>query len=223
MHSFGYFLTAYLIGAIPTGSIAAYLGGKESLFPPGERTPHRAGDVFKILGRPLGLLVTILDILKGCIAVWPLIDFMLGPEERFTWWVVGFGGLLAVIGHCHSIFLGFRGGRGTATSFGVLVSLLPGPAILACFLGGSLAFWGLSTRPGVISAAGAMPLFSIPWVLWVQPERINYLFVVVFLTLWTFYEHWESLAGYMGLRVCPPPPPAIVPSEKLETPPSDPK
>ncbi|MBF0501563.1 MAG: glycerol-3-phosphate acyltransferase [Candidatus Riflebacteria bacterium] len=213
MHPILYFIAAYTVGAIPTGYLAARLTGRPSIFLPGERTPCYAGDVYKILGMPLGIFVTFLDVLKGCVVVWPLVDLMMGPGNLLPWWVVAFGGLLVVIGHSHSLFLGFRGGRGLATSFGVLFCLLPVPTLLSCFIWAALSFWGLSTRPGALSSAGAMPLFSIPWVWWVQPERVNYLFVVAFLSLWTLYEYRESLMSYMGLRsVAPPPPPPVAPA-----------
>jgi len=194
-----YFLASYLLGSIPTGTIAAFLMKKESVFKPGERTTKHAGDVFNILGFKIGILVTLVDVIKGYLAVSPLISWIIGAQGHLDWWVVSGGGLLVVVGHCNSALLGFRGGRGLATSFGVLFTLLPIPSLVTCIIWACLSFWGLSTRPGALSAAGAMPIFSIPWVLFIEKEKLFYLYVVAFLSLWTMWEHRQSLLGYLGL------------------------
>ena len=205
-----YFFLSLIIGSFPTGSVAAHLFGKRGLFEPGERTTMNTGEIFKILGTALGILVTVLDILKGVIVVWPLIIAVIGAEAGRIWWIVGSGGLLVVIGHCNSVFLGFRGGRGLSTTFGVLLALLPVPAFFAFLVWGCLSFWGLSTRPGAVSAAAAMPIFSIPYIWWFHPDKLDFLFTVAFLSLLTMWEHRKVLASYLGLRTSgtqPPPPP----------------
>ncbi len=193
-----YLFLAYMVGSIPFGVLAAKILGKGPIFEPGERNPKHAGDVFKILGNKLGVIVTILDFGKGLFVVWPLITILLGEPGHITWWVVSLGGLFVVIGHCNSAVLGFRGGRGLATSFGVLFPILPFPAIGACLVWAALSFWGLSTRPGALSAAGAMPFFSIPYCLY-YPEKLFYLYAVAFLSLWTMWEHRATLAKYLGM------------------------
>lgn len=202
MQTILYFLVSYLVGSIPTGYLAARLRGGESIFAPGEWGPRSAGEVFQILGRPVGILVTFLDILKGIIVVGPLSKVFFGDAPFLAWWLISTAGLLVVMGHCHSIWLGLRGGRGLATSFGVVVYLLPVPALGAALLWGSLSFWGLSTRPGAISAAGVLPLLTIPWVWW-NPERINFVYPVVFLSLWSMFEYRKSLKGYLGWKDSP--------------------
>jgi acyl phosphate:glycerol-3-phosphate acyltransferase len=218
-----YLVVAYLVGALPTGTVAARLLGRGSLFDPGQRQTRRIGDVFKVLGLKVGLLVTFFDVLKGTFVVWPLISLLLGPGGHQVWWVVSSGALCAVIGHCNSAFLGFRGGRGLATSFGALLPLLPVPTLGSSLVYASLAFWGLSTRPGALSGAGILPIFSILWVTLVQPERQFYLYVVAFLSLWTLWEQRESLEGYLGLHFHPPDPSELPPIPERPDSPEDPE
>jgi glycerol-3-phosphate acyltransferase PlsY len=203
-----YFLPAYLVGSIPTGTIAARLQGKGSLFAPGERSPLKAGEVFEILGIPVGLLVTFLDFLKGLIVVWPLHDWLINTHDQDHWWVVSVGAFLVVFGHCNSAWLGFKGGRGLSTTFGVMMYLLPVPAVLAFLLWGCLAFWGLSTRPGALSAAGAMPLLSLPYVWWFRADKFELLMLVALLSLLTLWEYRAALLGYLGLPKKPSLPPS---------------
>jgi glycerol-3-phosphate acyltransferase PlsY len=202
-------LLAYIIGALPTGAFFARLKKGKSLIEPGTRSTKRPQDVFEILGIPLGIFVSILDILKGILVVRFLTTVFFGQAGLQTWWIAAIGGLLVVIGHCNSALLGFRGGRGLAPTFGVLVSIFPIPAILSTLLGTWLAFWGLSSKPGALSAAGVMPILSIVWVTWFRPEETYYLFVVAFMSLWTMWEYRDELNNYLGLssanKNIPPP------------------
>ncbi len=208
-----YFLLAYLLGSIPTGTIAARLQGKGSLFAPGERSPLKSGEVFEILGLGVGLVVTFLDFLKGLVTVWPLHDWLISTHDQDHWWVISVGAFLVVFGHCNSAWLGFKGGRGLSTTFGVMSYLLPVPAVLAFLLWGCLAFWGLSTRPGALSAAGAMPLLSIPYVWWFRADKFELLILVAFLSILTMWEYRTALLAYLGVKgkAAPPPPEAAPP------------
>ena len=208
-------LLAYLIGCLPTGAFFARFKKGKSLLEPGTRSTKRPQDVFEILGIPLGIFVSILDILKGILVVRFLTTAFFGPTGIQTWWIVAVGGLLVVIGHCNSALLGFKGGRGLAPTFGALVSIFPVPAILSALLGAWLAFWGLSTKPGALSAAGVMPILSIAWVTWFRPEEPYYLFVVAFMSLWTMWEYRDELNNYLGLSDSNKnvPPPTISPQE----------
>ncbi len=225
-----FFVLAYLVGSIPTGTIAARLAGKGSLLVPGERSTLRAREVFEVLGMGLGITVTIIDILKGVAVVWPLRAWLVGPLPTDPglvgplaappWWAVCGGALLVVIGHCNSALLGFRGGRGLATTFGVMLVLLPVPAILAFVLWGGLSFWGLSTRPGALLAAGAMPLLSIPYIWWFHADQLEYLFLVAFLSVWTIWEYRAAMISYFYPST-PPPPQGISSPHSAETAPPD--
>lgn len=195
-----YFVACFLIGSLPFGEIVARLKTGKSLIVPGSRDTRPPGEVFEILGIPTGIIVCILDALKGFVAVYPVTVQLIGPEAYSQWWVVGLGSVLTVIGHCNSPFLGFKGGRGLAPTFGVMVTLLYVPALLSLFLGLSLAFWGLSSKPGALSAAGAMPLLSICWVFLIRPQDLDYLYIVAFMSTWTMWEHRSELKNYLGIK-----------------------
>lgn len=195
-----YFFACFLIGSLPFGEIVARLKTGKSLIQPGSRDTLPPGEVFEILGIPLSILVCLLDGFKGFVAVYPVTIKLIGQEAYSLWWVVGLGSILTVIGHCNSPFLGFRGGRGLAPTFGVMVTLLYVPALVSLLLGLFLAFWGLSSKPGALSAAGAMPLLSIAWVFLVKPQDINYLYIVAFMSIWTMWEHRSELKNYLGIK-----------------------
>ncbi|MBF0385902.1 MAG: glycerol-3-phosphate 1-O-acyltransferase PlsY [Candidatus Omnitrophica bacterium] len=109
---------SYLIGAVPT----AYIFGK--LYKKIDIRKHGSGNVgatnvFRVLGKWPGIIVLVLDIIKGIIPVWLIADVfsVTLPLERIVLAVS------AVCGHNWTIFLGFKGGKGIATSLGALIGL----------------------------------------------------------------------------------------------------
>lgn len=195
-----YFLAAYLVGSIPTGSIFARIKGEKSILVPNTRSIIRPGEIFEILGIPLGLLAMLVDIFKGFFAVSLLKNLIINPQTANGWWIISIGAALVVIGHCNSALLGFKGGRGLAPTFGSLLFIFPIPAIISGLLGFFLGFWGLSIKPGALSAAGLMPIASIIWVLSFHYEQLYFLYIVAFLSLWTMWEHKDELKSYMGIK-----------------------
>jgi len=215
-----YFLAVYLIGSIPVGDLLARLFHRESVLKPGEWTTKDSGDVFRILGMKLGLLVTVLDILKGWLALSPLLVNLARPTPDQAVWVMCLGGVLAVFGHCHSIFLGFRGGKGLAPTAGVLFTILPVPAFVSFLFWAAISFWGLSVRPGAVSAAGVMPIASILYIYFIAPEKLDFLYVVAALSIFTMWEYRVNLLSYMGFGATTPPPPPNPASQPSESDPS---
>lgn len=113
------FLSAYLIGSIPSGLII----GKT--FYHTDIRKHGSGNLggtntFRVLGVKAGLIVTIADILKGTLAAL-LPTFFLTNSQM----LILIAGLFAVIGHMFPIFAGFRGGKAVATSAGLLLAYAP--------------------------------------------------------------------------------------------------
>jgi len=120
----------YLIGGIPWGVIVARVTGG-----PDPRTigSGRTGgaNTMRAIGPRLALLAGLLDMLKGTVAV--LLARALGAGVE----VQVLAGLMAIVGHSRSPFLGFGGGRGVAPAFGGVLAFQPliALAILPVFLG----------------------------------------------------------------------------------------
>ena len=111
-------LLAYLIGSVPFGLLIAKTKGKDI------RTIGSgnigATNVLRCLGKPLGISCFILDVLKGYLptALFPLIG-KTNPEFAILF------GAAAILGHNFPVFLKFKGGKGIATSAGVLLGIAP--------------------------------------------------------------------------------------------------
>lgn len=159
-------ITAYLLGSIPTGFVVGKTRGLDI------RTVGSgnigATNVFRALGTPAGVFVLLADALKGWLAVSVAAVLLarffvrpLAPSVLESYRLLA--GLAAILGHNYTCWLRFKGGKGIATSAGVLLALVP-YALLA-ILGVWLVVVALTryVSLGSICAAAALPLAS--WFL----------------------------------------------------------
>lgn len=166
-------LVSYLVGSIPT----AYIFGK--LIKGIDIRRHGSGNVgatnvFRVLGKIPGIIVLVLDIYKGFWAV-GIVSEVLGlisPMERVLMC------LAVVIGHNYTLFLGFKGGKGVATSLGALIGLtLRIPSILPVLLITLSIFIVVFLVSRIVSlssiiAAGVLPILML---VTAQPVEIRIL------------------------------------------------
>jgi glycerol-3-phosphate acyltransferase PlsY len=121
---------AYLLGSVPTGYLLMRLFRKEDIRQSGSGNIG-ATNVLRSGGKGLGAATFLLDMLKGCSAVWlgALLGGLLLPHTPVRD-AEALAALVAVLGHVFPVWLGFRGGKGVATGFGVFLAATP-PAALA--------------------------------------------------------------------------------------------
>lgn len=174
-------LVAYLLGSTPTGYTAARLLKGIDIREHGSGSTG-ATNVLRTLGKGPGLLVLIVDVLKGVLAIalvgWTfhfagsqnLIPATVNLDMWLPWMVI-LAGLAAILGHSKSIWLGFTGGKSVATSLGVLLAMswqvgLATAGVFACVIGLSRIV-SLSSIAGAIAVSLLMLLFGqpLPYVL----------------------------------------------------------
>jgi len=115
-------LSGYFIGAIPFGVLISKAKGI-CIFEQGSGNPG-ATNVVRVLGKPWGYAVFVLDFVKGVLAV------MIGQHYGHPY----LGLLGAMIGHCFSCWIRFRGGKGVATLMGGLLIIMPFPLLSGCLV-----------------------------------------------------------------------------------------
>jgi len=163
-----FLLLTYLAASIPFGlAISSLYGGDTDIRAEGSGNIG-ATNVARIYGWRLAIPVLVLDMMKGAVPV--LIGTWMWPDSGTLWLL-----LLAAapfLGHCFSIFLEFRGGKGVATGAGVLLTLAPLPMLGAVVVWASLlAFFGRSSMASLISAlmllicSALLELEALPAVL----------------------------------------------------------
>lgn len=187
----GLFLIAYLLGSIPS---AVWLGLWIYEVDVRQHGSKNAGatNTFRVLGRPLGLTVLLMDVAKGFLAV--QLAFIFSPGENFLW-VHILAGLACVLGHIYSVFVSFKGGKGVATSLGVYLALNPYTIIL-CLVIFLVVFF--ATR--YVSLASIIAALSIPWISYFvfdQFEPITILFNAAISAIVVF-SHRKNIQRLMN-------------------------
>lgn len=176
-------LLGYAFGSIPFGLILAKMAGKGDIRQQGSGNIG-ATNVLRTGSKGLAAATLLLDLAKGLVPV--LIAWNL------FWQEVGWTALFAVIGHCFPVWLGFKGGKGVATTAGVAFGLAwPLGVVYAVVWIGMLAITRISSLAGmtaVIAAAVAAAIFG--W-----PTFVKVLGIVAVLVLWLHRENIKRLAA----------------------------
>jgi len=161
MNEFFLIILAYLLGSIPTSLIISRTQFNIDIRDYGSGNAG-ATNTFRVLGSKWGSIVMFLDVLKGILAVKLalLLPFYTENEFARTNFQIGLG-LAAVLGHIFPIWADFRGGKGVATLFGLIIAISPytalgcvGVFLLVLFL---TRFVSLSS----ILASMAFPVFIL--------------------------------------------------------------
>ncbi len=179
------FPLAYLLGSIPTSVwLGRTLKGKDLR----EHGSGNAGatNAFRVLGKPIGIAVMVLDMAKGFLAVnLALLQDEIAPGSE-TWMIFRISlGLLAVVGHIFPVFAGFRGGKGVATITGVALAIHPLAALAAM---GIYLLVFLLTRISALGSLTAVLTYPIWIILVFKSEYLTiriFSLVVVLLVLIT--------------------------------------
>lgn len=147
-------LLGYLLGSIPSAYVAGQLLSHVDIRQHGDGNAG-AANAFTVLGPLPGITVGLVDVAKG-VATLALAQVLTGSQG-----VALLAGLAAVLGHNWPIWIGFRGGRGEATTIGILLYLMPAPMLAAVALGGVV--FGLTRN---VIAASAVLFISMPLFAW---------------------------------------------------------
>jgi acyl phosphate:glycerol-3-phosphate acyltransferase len=123
-------ILAYFLGSVPT---AVWVGKTYYNIDVREHGSRNAGatNTFRILGKKAGIIVLIIDVIKGIMATLLPIYFVDNNENYFVLLRL-FCGILVILGHVFPIFAQFNGGKGVATSLGIIIGIYPLAAII-CF------------------------------------------------------------------------------------------
>ncbi len=179
-------VAGYFLGAIPFGVLLAKRRGVDIR----ERGSGNIGatNVARVLGLGTGLVVLVLDALKGAAAVW-LAMRLCGWEH-----IVALTGFAAILGHCFSPFLGGKGGKGVATALGVFVTIAPALALVAIAV--FLLVAGRTRVPALGSLSGVASATLYAFVTRATLD-VSLLALATFLLL--VYTHRGNLARLLGV------------------------
>jgi len=188
-------LAAYAAGAVPSAFwVGRFLYGKDL------RTLGScnlgATNVFRVLGWRPAAVVMVVDVFKGFAPVWwfPGLD----GQDTAAWPVI-YGGA-AIVGHVYSFWVGFKGGKGVATSGGVLIAIAPVVALAGL---GAWPLTMLATRTVSVASMAAAPAVGILGVVMPDfglPVRVFLGFIAVFV-IWAHRSNIRRLLAGTEPRV----------------------
>lgn len=162
-----YIVAAYLIGSIPFGYLAGRLNGIDLR----EHGSHNIGatNAVRVLGKKWGIPVFICDFLKGFLPLLFVKEQLGGTVELFDAdqmaWLLGVLAAL-ILGHTYTCFLGFKGGKGVATTAGCLFALsLPiGMAMLVTWVVGMVLTRYVSLSSMLAAVAMVTAALQVFWL-----------------------------------------------------------
>jgi len=195
-------LVGFLLGGIPSGLLIGRARGVD-LRTAGSKNIG-ATNAFRVLGARWGALVFLLDALKGFAAsMVPRLASGIAagglasgigaggsPQDLLAPTLAA--GIAAILGHVFSPWLGFKGGRGVATSLGVFLGILPRPTLLAFGLWIILVAVSRRVSVGALGAAVSYP-FLVAWQTARDPQRGILITVSAVIALLIIVRHLPNI------------------------------
>jgi glycerol-3-phosphate acyltransferase PlsY len=173
-------VAGYLIGAFPTGYLVAKAYGV-NIQKVGSGNIG-ATNVLRAVGLWPAIAVVLADPLKAMLSI--LIADIVGVSE----WGLVLAGLATVLGNNFNVFLGFRGGKGVATSLGVGLAIVPVVSLASAAVGIFTIAVGR-----YVSLGSVVALFSAPLFLVMRPFSTPQLFLISVMTLLVLFRHRDNL------------------------------
>ncbi len=185
------YVIAYIIAGVPFGFILAKIFAGVDVRKEGSGNIG-ATNVLRVLkdkapnmAKKLTIATFILDVSKGIVVL--VIAKLLGADDNILWTMA----VLSVIGHCFSPFLGFEGGKGVATGFGVLLFMLPVEAIVAILV------WFISGKilkvSSLSSLIGLGALIISSYIIHPDIPIIHTHAPIWIITFIIFYKHIPNI------------------------------
>ena len=178
-------IIAFILGSIPFGIIIAKAKGV-NLKKVGSKNIG-ATNVLRSLGKWPAILTLLGDIFKGTIAI------AIGRYFGVGLFYEGLIGISAILGHNFSLFLGFKGGKGVATSLGVIFIYTPRAALITLVLWLIVVVFTKYSSLGAIVAFGLLPVN----ILLFDPYYQGKLSVAILITLLILIRHRENIQRLM--------------------------
>lgn len=171
---------AYLLGSIPSGFIIGTLSGVDVRNTGSGNIG--ATNVARVLGKGLGVLTLLADTAKGFVPVFVAQRMGMGDLA------IALIGISAFLGHLYPIFLEFKGGKGVATAFGVLLAAAPSTIAVLIFLFGAAVLFSRMVSLGSIVAALAAPV-----TLWLMSYNLIFVIMSLLLTAMILLRHGDNI------------------------------
>ena len=181
-------IIAYLVGSFPTAYIMGHLVKGIDLREHGSGNVG-ATNVMRVLGVVPGVATLVIDLLKGYVVV-AVIAWLICPGEGWLPLCRILSCAAVIAGHNWMLFLGFRGGKGVATTAGAFLALAPVATISAFTLWGIVVVLTRYVSLGSITAGISLPIFMRIF----YPEQGIYTWFAVLLAVLMLFMHRNNIS-----------------------------
>lgn len=174
----------YLVGSIPFGLLYGRLAGVDVR----QQGSGNIGatNVNRLLGKKLGLLTLISDLLKGLAPMLIAAQVLTSQPDPYLWTMLT--GTAAFVGHCWPIYLKFRGGKGVATALGIFLYLAPLQSLIAIML-----FVAMVRISGYVSLGSMGAAVSLPVMIWLGNGPHSLLMITGTIAILIVLKHQENV------------------------------
>lgn len=190
-----YPIIGYLLGSIPT---AVWVGKSKYGIDIRQHGSKNAGatNTFRVLGQKAGIVVLSIDVLKGLIAT--VLPLILMPDKLGSDALVNIqllSSMACVLGHVFPVFAHFDGGKGVATSLGVIIGLHPPAAIIALGI-----FLALYLATSFVSLGAIAAAIAFPFLLYFRfhVDSINLILFSSILSFAVILAHRKNISRLLN-------------------------
>ena len=178
---------SYLIGAIPTAYILTRLLSGKDIRNLGSGNVG-ATNALRVLGKLPGIIVLVIDVLKGVVAVTILASLISLKIDLPVELIRALFGLFAVFGHIFNVFLKFKGGKGVATSAGVMLGIAPQALLI-----GAIFFIIILAATKYVSLGSIVSSIVIPFFLLWTKSHYSYVVLSAVLCIIIVVKHKSNI------------------------------
>ena len=176
---------AYLIGSFSSAIITCKIMGIEDPRNTGSHNPG-ATNVLRHGGKKAAIITLLGDMLKG------LIPVLVVSQLQTDTLIIALVGLFALLGHIFPVYYGFKGGKGVATYYGVIL----GMNLLAGLIAGAIWF-GMAAIVKISSLSALVSIFFTPFILWYFSQSVELTSAVAVMSILVFWRHKQNIKSLL--------------------------
>jgi len=181
---------AYLIGSFSSAIITCKIMGIEDPRNTGSNNPG-ATNVLRHGGKKAAIITLLGDMLKGLIPVLVVSQLQVYQLQTDTL-IIALVGLFALLGHIFPVYYGFKGGKGVATYYGVILGTNWLVGLIA------LAIWlGMAAIVKISSLSALVSIFFTPFILWHFSQSVELTGAVALMSILVFWRHKQNIKSLL--------------------------
>ena len=187
---------SYFIGSLPTGYLVARIFRGVDIRTVGSGSIG-ATNVRRLMGLGWAVFVTLVDMLKGALALLLTVDSASSDP-----WLLSLSALAAVLGHNYPVWLRFRGGKGVATTYGTMFFIWPYNSFAIVLMSGAL-WYAVMTSTRYVSLASMVSLLALPAFFWMLDAPLPFILLALLLALLAIFRHRSNVSRLLEGRENP--------------------